>query len=317
MKQFVFAIIAAVCICLPHSAMAEFPEKAITYIIPFNPGGESDITARLQEPHLEKILGVSINVNHRPGGGGGVGWNSFQRTAKPTGYEIIGINIPHIVGQPMIRKDAGFTADGFKYVMWFHFTPNALIVPKNSPFKTVDDLVAYAKKKPGAVTIGGSGTYSANHLETLRLAKLTNTKLTYIPHKGTGPLKPAVLGGHLSAIMSYTMLSVELKDQVRVLAVAADKRHPALTDVPTFREQGYDIIGGAYRGVAAPLGTPQAVMDKLADAFSKTNEIIKEKQEPLGFYLTDYRGDDAARLVKEVADNYAEILQEIADSKKK
>lgn len=307
---------ALVFVGLPCSAFAEFPEKPITYIIPFNPGGESDITARLQEPHLEEILGVSVNVNHRPGGGGGVGWSSFQRSAKPTGYEIIGINIPHIVGQPMIRKDAGFTTDGFKYAMWFHFTPNALIVPKDSPFNSVDDLIAFAKKKPGAVVIGGSGTYSANHLETLRLAKLTGTQLTYIPHKGTGPLKPAILGGHLTAIMSYSMLSVELQSQAKVLAIAAETRHPALPDVPTFKEQGYDIVGGAFRGVAVPLGTPQPIVDKLADAFSKTNDIIKEKQEPLGFYLTDYKGDDAVKLVEEVSNNYMGILKEIAAKKK-
>lgn len=315
MKRVVLALFILACMCVPFQSMAAFPEKPITYIIPFNPGGESDITARLQEPNLEKILGVAVNVNHRPGGGGGVGWNAFQRTAKPTGYEIIGINIPHIVGQPMIRKDAGFKTDGFDYVTWFHFTPNALIVPKKSPFKSVDDLVAFAKKKPGAVTVGGSGTYSANHLETLRLAKLTDTKLTYIPHKGTGLLKPAILGGHLSAIMSYTMLSVELKDQVRVLAVAADKRHPSLPDVPTFRELGYDIMGGAFRGVAVPKGTPAEITNTLADAFAKTNDIIKEKQEPLGFYLTNYTGEDAVKLVEEVKSNYIEILEEIAAKK--
>lgn len=316
MKRLLLILAAVACICVPTHIFAAYPEKSITYIIPFNPGGESDITARLQEPHLEEILGVAVNVNHRPGGGGGVGWNAFQRTAKPTGYEIIGINIPHIVGQPMIRKDAGFSTDGFEYVTWFHFTPNALIVPKSSPFKSVKDLVAFAKEKPGAVTVGGSGTYSANHLETLRLAKLTGTKLTYIPHKGTGPLKPAVLGGHLSAIMSYTMLSVELKDQVRVLAVAADERHPSLPEVPTFKELGYDIIGGAFRGVAVPHGTPKEVVATLADAFAKTNDIIKAKQEPLGFYLTNHTGEDATKLVQEVKENYIEILQEIAAKKK-
>lgn len=316
MKRVLLAVLAVMFTLVPLGVMAAYPEKPITYVIPFNPGGESDITARLQEPHLEEILGVAVNVNHRPGGGGGVGWSNFQRKAKPNGYEIIGINIPHIVGQPMIRKDAGFTTDGFDYVIWFHFTPNALIVPKKSPFKSVDDLVKFAKDNPGAVTIGGSGTYSANHLETLRLAKLTDTKLTYIPHKGTGPLKPAVLGGHLSAIMSYTMLSVELKDQVRVLAVAADKRHPSLPDVPTFKELGYDIMGGAFRGVAVPKETPQEVVDKLAEAFTKTNDIIKEKQEPLGFYLTYDTGAEAVKLVETVKAGYSEILEEIAASKK-
>ena len=111
------------------------------------------------------------------------------------------------------------------------------------------------------------------------------------------------------------MLSVELQGQAKVLAVAAEKRHPALPDVPTFREQGYDIVGGAFRGVAVPIGTPQPIVDKIADAFSKTNDIIKEKQEPLGFYLTDYKGDEAVKLVEEVSNNYMGILKEIAAKK--
>ena len=112
------------------------------------------------------------------------------------------------------------------------------------------------------------------------------------------------------------MLSVELKGQVKILAIAADKRHPALPDVPTFKEQGYDIVGGAFRGVAVPLGTPQPIVDKLADAFARTNDIIKERQEPLGFYLTDYKGDEAVKLVEEVSNNYMEILKEIVANKK-
>jgi len=292
-----------------------YPEKPITYVIPFGPGGESDVTARLQEPHLEKLLGVPVNVTHRPGGGGGVGWSAFQRSAKPTGYEIIGTNLPHIVSQPMIRKDAGFTYDGFQHVIWFHFTPNALIVPKNSPFKSVDDLVAAAKAKPGSITIGGTGTYTANHLDVLRLQKIGGIKLTYIPHKGTGALKPVILGGHLNAIMSSTMLSIELQDQVRVLAIAAEARHPYLPDVPTFKELGYDIVGGTARGIAAPKGTPQEVMDTLSRAFAETNVLIKDKQVPLGFYQTTYTGEAAQEVVDKVNANYMEILQEILNKK--
>ena len=98
--------------------------------------------------------------------------------------------------------------------MWFHFTPNALIVRKDSPFKTLKDFVDFAKKNPKVITIGGSGTYSANHLEALRLEREAGIKLTYIPHTGTGPLVPAILGGHLTALMNYSMLGVQLQDNV-------------------------------------------------------------------------------------------------------
>ena len=302
----------------PTSAVwAEYPEKPINYIIPFNPGGESDVTARLQESHLEDILGVAVNVSHKPGGGGAVGWSEFQRTAKPDGYTVMGVNIPHIIAQPMLRKDAGYTTDGFELIMWFHFTPNALIVKKDSPYKTLADFIEYAKKNPKAATVGGSGSFSANHLETLRMEKATGAEVTYVPHTGTGPIIPALLGGHLTAAMGYSMMGVQYKDQVRVLAVASDERVETLPDAPTFKELGFDIVGGAFRGVAAPKGTPPEIVAKLAEAFSETNKLIADQQRNLGFVMTYATGDEALKLVDRMKANYEGILQEIASQKKK
>lgn len=298
------------------TARAEYPDKPISYIIPFNPGGESDVTARLQESHLEKFLGVPVNISHKPGGGGAVAWSEFQRTAKPDGYTIIGCNIPHIIGQPMLRKDAGYETNGFELIMWFHFTPNALIVSKESPYKTLEEFLAYAKENPKAATVGGSGSFSANHLETLRMEKAAGVQVTYVPHTGTGPVIPALLGGHLTAAMGYSMLGVQYKDQVRVLAVAADERVESLPDAPTFKELGYDIVGGAFRGVAAPKGTSPEIVAKLANAFSETNKIIAEKQRQLGFVMTYATGKDAYDLVDRMKKNYEGILQEIAAQKK-
>ena len=318
MKRFIkctLVAVMAIAVLIPGVAFAEFPEKPITYTIPFNPGGESDVTARLQEPQLEKDLGVAVNVTHKPGGGGAVAWSEFQRTAKPDGYSIVGCNIPHIIGQPMIRKDAGYKTDGFKIIMWFHFTPNVLVVSKDSPFKTLDDFIAFAKKRPFVATVGGSGTYSANHLETLRLMKAAGVDLTYVPYTGTGPVIPAVMGGHIKAAMSYSMVGVTYKDKFRTLAVAAEERVPALPDVPTFKELGYDIVGGAFRGVAAPLGTPQPVVDRLAKAYTNANKIISKKQLDLGFVMTYSTGDDALKLVDKMRDAYSDVLNDIKKKK--
>jgi len=315
MKFFIVSFLAVV-MFIPGIAIAEYPDKPITYTIPFNPGGESDITARLQEPILEKDLGVTVNVTHKPGGGGAVAWSEFQRTAKPDGYSIIGCNIPHIIGQPLLRKDAGYKTDGFKVIMWFHFTPNVLVVSKDSPYKTLDDFIAYAKKNPKAATVGGSGTYSANHLETLRLQKAAGVELTYVPHTGTGPIIPALMGGHLKAAMSYSMVSVNYKDKFRTLAVASEERVPAMPDVPTFKELGYDIVGGAFRGVAAPLGTPQPVVDRLAEAYTSANKIIAKKQVDMGFVMTYATGDDAQKLVEKMREAYSGVLNEVKNKKK-
>lgn len=316
-KAAIISVLAAVIVWLPAAAKAEYPEKPITYIIAFNPGGESDVTARLQESHLEKFLGVAVNVTHKPGGGGAVAWSDFQRTAKPDGYTIIGVNIPHIIGQPMLRKDAGYETDGFDLIMWFHFTPNALIVHKDSPYKTLADFLDYAKANPKAATVGGSGSFSANHLETLRLERAAGVQLTYVPHTGTGPVIPALLGGHITAAMGYSMLGVQYSDQVRVLGVAAEERVESLPEAPTFKELGFDIVGGAFRGVAAPKGTPPEIIDTLANAFVETNKIIAEKQRNLGFVMTYATGQEAYELVDKMKKAYSGILQELADQKKK
>ena len=317
MKRAIILAISTMLIASFGVAFAEYPDRPITYTLPFNPGGESDITARLQEPLLEKALGVKVNVTHKPGGGGAVAWGEFQRAAKPDGYQLIGVNIPHIIGQPMLRKNAGYKTDGFDFIMWFHFTPNALIVRADSPFKTLKDFIEYAKAHPKVITVGGSGTYSANHLEMLRLEREAGIKLTYIPHTGTGPLVPAILGGHLSALMNYSMLPAQQGKKVRVLGVASEKRVEALPDAPTFKEQGYDIVGGAFRGVAAPLGTPKEVIAKLADAFTKANKKIAEKQLRMGFVMEYSTGDEAKTLVDKMRKSYSDVIVDILKEREK
>jgi tripartite-type tricarboxylate transporter receptor subunit TctC len=312
------ALFALLAFVLAGQAGAQaYPAKPIKYIISFNPGGESDITARLQQSHLEKILGVSVNVTHKPGGGGAVAWSEFQRTARPDGYTIIGVNIPHIIAQPIERKDAGYTTEGWEVIIWFHFTPNALIVQREGNIKTLDDFIKLAKEKPRAVTVAGSGSYSANHLDALRLEKLAGIQTTYVPHTGTGPIVPALMGGHVTSTMNYSMVGVQYQDRMRTLAVATEERLDVLPDVPTFKELGYDIVGGAYRGVAVPKGTPPEIVKKLTDAFVQTTELIADKQREMGFEVTTVTGKDAQDLVQRVKADYADILKDLAEQRQK
>lgn len=294
-----------------NDVRAEYPDKPITYIIPFNPGGISDTTARLQQSHLEKILGVSVNVVHKPGGGGAVAWSEFQRTAKPDGYTIIGINIPHIIGQPIQRKDAGYTTEGWEPIIWFHSTPVALIVSKESDIKTLQDFVNKAKAKPKVITVAGSGSNSGTHLELLRFQKMAGIETTYIPYTGTGALIPAIMGRHVDSTMDYSMVSIQYRDKLRTLAVATNERLTALPDTPTFKEQGYDLVGGAYRGIAVPKGTPRDVVEKLTNAFVKTNELIAQEQRDMGFEVTYYTGAQAQELLEKMESEYKGLIQNI------
>lgn len=304
-------ILVVLAFAFAAAAFAQYPERPVTYVIPFDPGGESDTTARMQQEALEEALGTNVTITNRAGGGGAVAWSAFQRNTQPNGYEIIGVNIPHIIVQPMQRTDAGYQTDNFDFITFFQFTPNAVIVRKDSPFQTLEDLLAFAKENPGAVTIGGSGSQSANHLGTLLLEQKADVDLTYVPFTGTGAAVPALLGGHIGALMSYTPVAVQYSDQVRTLAVAAEERASFLPETPTLAELGYDVVMGAYRGVAAPAGTPDDVRQKLIDAFEQVTEEIRQQQEDLGFVVTNITGDDAAALVERNKATFAEILESL------
>jgi tripartite-type tricarboxylate transporter receptor subunit TctC len=296
----------------------KFPSKRITYNICFNPGGESDITARIQEAVLKKHLGVDVVIQYKIGGGGALCWSELVQT-KPDGYTIAGHNLPHTILQPLEMGDAGYKTLDLKQIYMFESTPNVLMVRNDSPFKTLKDFIDYAKKNPpGVVTVGGSGTSSANDLGTTMLNKAAGIKLTYVPFGGTGSAVPALLGGHVTALMSYTPMVVQYREKFRFLAMAADKRMDVVSDVPTFRELGYDIVEGAYRGVAGPPGTPDAIVKFLADAFDKTmkDPEVKKKMDQNGF-KTEFMGpEESLALVKKKTVEYEAIMKELGRVKK-
>jgi tripartite-type tricarboxylate transporter receptor subunit TctC len=296
---------------------ADFPNKRITYNICFNPGGESDITARFQEQVLKKILGVDIAINYKIGGGGALCWSELVRT-KPDGYTIAGHNLPHTALQPLEMGNAGYQTLDLKQIYFFESTPNLLLVRNDSPFKTLKDFVEYAKKTPGAVTVGGSGTSSANDLGTTMLNKAAGIQLTYVPFGGTGSAIPALLGGHVTALMSYSTMGIQYAGKFRALAIASETRMDVLSDVPTFKELGYDVVEGAYRGVAAPPGTPDDVVKILADAFEKVHKDpeVRKKMDQNGF-KTEFLGPEASlALVKKKMVEYEAIMKALGRIKK-
>ena len=281
----------------------DYPNKAVNYIIPFNAGGESDIAARLQQPVWEKQTGQSMVVQYVTGAGGAQAWSQLNGM-EGDGYTMMGSNLPHIILQPM-AQDVGYKTDDIVTVYFFQYTPDAIIVPKDSQFKTLKDLVDYAKENPGLVTFSGSGTNSANDVAKTKFDQAADVTTTYIPFSGTSPATAAVLGSQVLAGFSYSTAAISQGDAVRVLAVAAEKRVPSLPDAPTFKELGYDLVGGAYRGVAVPKSTPEdvrkAVSDRL-DAVNKDPEFIK-KMEDGGFVVIDVPyGDVPAFMAERQAD---------------
>jgi len=274
-------------------------DKQIQYIIPFPPGGESDVVARIQADIAMKKFNQPMIVINRAGAGGATVWSQLNNYPAD-GTNIIGVNIPHTILQPLQEGIQYKTAD-INAIYYYHFTPDALMVSADSPYKTFQDFVAAAKKDPGKLTLAGSAQFSANHMATERLNKLAGIKVEYVPFKGTGDLVSSLIGMHVSGAMGYLPLAIQQKGKVRTLAIATEKRHPALPDVPTFKELGLNWVDGAYRGVAMPKSTPMALQEKMSDFIAKLNADPEKKKrlEDSGFVLVDIPVNKVPAFIKE------------------
>jgi tripartite-type tricarboxylate transporter receptor subunit TctC len=271
----VFATAAA----LP--ARAAYPERAVRYIIAFAPGGESDIVARFQQGvWRRKFPGSELVVESKAGAGGALAWSQLNGFPGD-GYTLMGTNLPHIVLQPL-EGNVQYATDDITNVSFFNYTPDAIVVRTESPFRTYQDMVAAAKAKPGTLNFAGSGTNSANHAAHARLNQAAGISTTYVAFKGTGDLTSALLGGHVDGAMSYSSLALAQKGKTRVLAVATPERLSYMSEAPTFRELGIDWVDGAYRGAGVPKSTPEDVRRRISEIFSEIGRDAEFQKQMTG-----------------------------------
>ena len=245
-----------------------YPTRQISYLICFDPGGQSDRVARLQQPHLDRLLGQKVIIDYKVGGGGALGWRELVR-GKPDGYLMAGFNIPHTILQPL-QQEVGYKTEQINPVCLFQRTPLGLAVLNTSPYKTLQEFMDFGKKNPGALTVGGSGTFSGYHMAALRFEKLSGVKLTYVPFTGSAPQMTAFLGGHLAAIFGASDDLTRFRDKLRVLGFATEARFPGFPDAPTLKELGIDMAEAVDRGSAVPPQTPDYIIKKLEAAFVET-----------------------------------------------
>jgi len=289
-----------------------FPSKTITYMIPFNPGGQSDITAQYQKEILEEELGVSVVIKYIAGAGGAVGWSTLAKT-KPDGYTISGNNLPHIIAQPLVREDAGYETEQLQPLYLFQTTPIGLTVLKDSRWNNLEEFIAYAKANPGAVTIGGSGTYSGHHIAYLMLQQLTGAEFTYIASTGAAPSVANFLGGHTDALFANSNDLVTHKDDIIVLGMGTAERFSLLPNAPTFIEQGLNMKAGIDRGVCVPAGTPAEEMQILEAAFRKvsTDPAFMAKMEEMGMVVQNMGAAEYKAYIEETTETYRAILEQL------
>ena len=295
MTRILFAAATAMAVVL--GAVAASPAVAQTSACPaanlmywqaFPPGGESDLSARHQQVVLKKKCpAIDTVIQYKAGAGGALLW-SQTNTLPADGVNVVGINLPHMVLQPM-EGNVSYKTDDVTPVFWYHYTPDLLVVNEAAPIKTFADFLKAAKADPGKINLGGSGLNSANHAAHERLDRDFAIKTTYVPYKGTGDLALAVLGGHIDGAMTYTPFAIANKGKVRPLAVAMEARHPLLPDVPTFKELGIDWVDGAFRGIGVPKATPPEARRRLAEMFATLNADpeMKELAAKTGFELVN------------------------------
>ena len=250
-------------------ARAAYPERPVHYYIPFAPGGESDIAARFQQAVYRRKWGQELVVESKPGAGGALAWTQLNHFPGD-GYVIMGTNLPHIVLQPL-EGTVQYKTEDITNVNFFNYTPDAIVVRSESPFRTYQEFIAAAKAKPGTLNFAGSGTNSANHAAHERLNAAAGVKTTYVAFKGTGDLIASLIGGHVDGAMSYSSLALAQRGKTRLLAVATPQRLAYFPDVPTFRELGIDWVDGAYRGICVPKSTPEDMRKRISAQFVEIN----------------------------------------------
>jgi tripartite-type tricarboxylate transporter receptor subunit TctC len=294
---------------LPCIAFAQAcPDRNLNYWQAFPAGGESDISARHQQLVLKRRCpAIETIIQYKPGAGGGLMWTQMNQLPAD-GLNIVGVNLPHIVLQPL-EGQVQYKTDDITPVYWFHYTPDALVVTESSPIKSFKDFVAAAKAQPEKITLGGSGLNSANHAAHERLNASFGVKTTYVPFKGTGDMTTAVMGGHVAGAMSYTAFAINNKGKLRALAVAMDRRHPLLPDAPTFKELGVDWVDGAFRGIGMPKSSTPEQKKRMSELWAALNADPEMKQlaAKSGFELVDVGVDRMDAFMKERVKVYTDV----------
>ena len=320
MKKLTTMLVAGLAtVGLAMTASAEYPEKPITFVIPYSAGGSSDTLVRGMQPFLEKALGATIVPKNVTGGGGAVGMSQALFSSRNDGYTVT------------LPSNAVFGLQGLGNVPWKYtdFDTVARIITEDysitvradAPWKTLKEFIEYSKAHPGEVKMGFSGFGSSTHIVAAAFAQHFGLDFKFVPYKGGAKTVAATMGGHIDVNTHHpaeTKAGVDA-GKMRVLAVMGAKRSNLYPDVPTMKELGYDWEMYQWRGVAMPKGVPAEVKDKWAKAMmeiAKNAEFEKFIVERMGGTVAPLVGADLDKFIEHMASVFVTTAEGLKASKK-
>ena len=317
-SKWVVGILAVVLFALlGQAAFAAYPEKQITVLQGFKPGGGSDTLAQLTQPYLEKALGQSFINQYIPGATGAIAWTQLAKTAKKDGYTVSITNTPMLQTNYIMNPEITYTIAELEPIANVITDPGIVVVAKDSPYQTMEDFMNAAKENPGKLTVGNSGVGGDDFFTTLIVEKATGLKFQMVPFEGDGPSWQAAMGGKINA--SFNNLGITYPQikagNLRALAIFAEKRVEMLPDVPTMKELGYDVVSGSSRGYSAPKGIPAEARDALIEAFKKMAEMpefVKACNDRASIIDMKY-GDEYAAMLAEQETAFKAIWDEVKE----
>ena len=315
-NSFVFSIFLAMNVLLAPYCQAQqnWPSQPIRIIVTFTPGGAPDTLARILSEKLQNTLGVPIMVENKPGAGGNIGAD-YVAKSKPDGYTLLLGTVGTQTINPYLYTKIPYNAEkDFTPISFLAATPNLLVVNNQIPAKTIEELIAYAKSKPGELTFGSSGSGTSIHLSGELFKVMAGVDMTHIPYKGRASSIPDLIGGRITMIFDNMPSAIPLvKDgSIRAIAVTSLKRSRAAPEIPTISESGLEGFNAtSWFALLGPANLPKPILDKLN---LETNRVldtpeIKERLLKLGLETNTGSPDQLNGFIKEEAKKWSEVVK--------
>jgi tripartite-type tricarboxylate transporter receptor subunit TctC len=293
------------------SAQSQVP-KTIKLVVAFAPGGAVDILARILGEQINRVQGVSVIVEDRPGASGMIATDAVLHAAADGGTLLV-TSDPFVI-TPLLRRGVYDPLVSFEPVCKLVDTPAVFVVNGASPYRTVSDLIDAARRQPGMVTVASIGPANSYHIAVENLKRTANVDLTYVPYAGSAPAINALLGGHVTSVLAaYPNAAEQMRSgQLRALAVATRERVEALPDIPTIAESGYrDFALENWFGVVAPAKTPKETLARIEAWFASALKVkeAKEKLVSIGLYPSGVCGPEFGAFLRKQYEDYAEVIR--------